>query len=172
MRSKNSLHWVLAGLVVIAVTGCGAITSDPPAKIEEAARQALEKAARTGYQSGTTPRIEPVVPGIMATSPRIRPHDEFSLDETAADALARIGPAAVPQVMLMLQDSDPVLRTRAAKILARIGPEAQPSVPMLVAMLNDGDEEVRKSAAHALGQIGPAAAEAVSALVRAAAEAN
>ena len=161
---------LLIGLALVAITGCGGISSEPPRKVEEAAITAMEQAAKTQIHSGNAPRIEPSTPGVTATSPKIRPRDEFTVDETAADALARIGPAAVPQVLAMLQHSDPQLRARAAKILSRIGPESKPAVPLLIALLNDGDEDVRKSAAHALGQIGPAAAEAVPALVRAAGE--
>jgi HEAT repeat protein len=89
---------------------------------------------------------------------------EWGLQETAADALARIGPASIPALLRALGDKDPQVRVRAAQAFSRMGPEASPAVPLLTKALSDPDRGVRRGAAHALGQIGPAAESAIPAL--------
>lgn len=91
----------------------------------------------------------------------IRRAEEWDLSETAMDSLGRIGAPAVPALIDALDHNDSIRRAQAAKVLARIGPEAKPSVPALVRALEDNDERVRKAAARALGQIGPGAEDAV-----------
>jgi HEAT repeat protein len=48
--------------------------------------------------------------------------------------------------------------------LERIGPQAKPAIPALIATLSSDDREVRYQAVHALGAIGPDAQAAVPAL--------
>jgi hypothetical protein len=165
--SRKQLGLGAIAISLLVGTGCN-VSSEPPAKVVEEAREAITE-RRTRPPFSDTPRIEPVRPLVTATSPRIRPREEFGLSETAADALARIGPASVPQVIPLLFHSDPAQRRQAAGILAQMGSAAEQAVPSLTALLNDPDPAVRKAAAHALGQIGPAAASAVPALVQAAA---
>ncbi|HTN74528.1 MAG TPA: HEAT repeat domain-containing protein [Pirellulaceae bacterium] len=170
--SRQGRYWSAA---VVLLTGCGGSIADPPSQVQEAARTSLEQRSILTTNHSPQPRIEPITAPLadaIASSPRIRQFEEYSLAETADDALARIGPAAVPQVSSLLHASDPMLRRRAAAILARIGPAAQPAVPELIALLDDNDEEVRKGAARALGQIGPDAAAAVPALLKAAEVSN
>jgi HEAT repeat protein len=97
----------------------------------------------------------------------IRAFREWGVRETAADALARIGDAAVPALIDTLHDPDHEIRAQAARALARMGNKAGPAVPALVAALDDPNRDVRQGAARALGQIGPDAEEAVPALVTA-----
>jgi hypothetical protein len=153
----------------MSASGCTVTINDPPAEIE---RQAKEQISQQTYAisvaaPGNT-RIERPRPLVVATSPQIPQREDQPMKETAADALARIGTAAVPQVTVMLSDPNPELRKRAAHILAQIGPDAKIAVPELINRLRDEDEDVRKAAAHALGQMGPAAGDAVPALLRAA----
>ena len=91
----------------------------------------------------------------------VRRAEDWDLSETAVDSLGRIGAPAVPALINALEHHDPLLRVQAAKVLARIGPEAKQSVTALVRSLDDDNEIVRKAAARALGQIGPAAEDAV-----------
>ena len=97
--------------------------------------------------------------------PPIKPRDEWDTSEIVADSLGRIGAAAVPPVVKQLSDPDPKIRIQAARILAKIGPDASSSVTDLTKLLNDDNSEVRKAAARALGQIGPAAENSVEALL-------
>lgn len=78
----------------------------------------------------------------------------------ASRTLARIGPAAIPAVVVALGDDDPVMRLHAAMTLGSMGAEAAPSVPALVARIDDPVREVQALVVGALGEIGPAAAAA------------
>ncbi|HEX4143725.1 MAG TPA: HEAT repeat domain-containing protein [Pirellulales bacterium] len=100
-------------------------------------------------------------------APPARPaFTEWTMRETALDALARIGESAVPALVGLLDDPDRQVRIDALVALARIGPEAAAAVPNLTTLVeSDPDETVRKNAVRALGQIGPAAAKAVPELV-------
>ena len=125
----------------------------------------------SGQQNNATAPVATRVPPLVNSVPDWRingslpVYEKWDMQETAARSLGRIGSAAVPELILALQDPNPLLRRQAATVLARIGPEARTAVPALTALLNDPDEQVRKSAAYALGQIGPAAAEAVPVLM-------
>lgn len=92
---------------------------------------------------------------------------EWNVADTAADALARIGDAAVPALIEGLADPSPAVRAQAARALARMGPKGHAAVPALILALEDETAAVRVNAARALGQIGPEAQEAVPALIRA-----
>lgn len=111
--------------------------------------------------------VRPAKPDEAARLRVMRAFRDWGVRETAADALARIGDAAVPSLVETLQDPDREVRAQAARALARMGPRAEPAIPALIAALNDSDKEVRMGAARALGQIGPAAAEAVPDLIQA-----
>jgi hypothetical protein len=97
--------------------------------------------------------------------PAVKPVEQWGLQETAIDSLGRIGAPAVPGLIQALEHPNRDQRLRAAKVLARIGPDAAQAVPILVELLNDQDEEIRKASARALGQIGPAAESAVEPLL-------
>jgi HEAT repeat protein len=90
---------------------------------------------------------------------------EASLQETVADALARIGNDAVPALVAALSDHDAEVRAYACRALSVMGERASPAVPSLIERLSDSDENVRRSAARALGQIGPNARAAIPALI-------
>lgn len=92
--------------------------------------------------------------------------EERTEQQVAAEALSRIGPPAVPELILALQSSDPHVRREAADVLSRLGPDAKDAVPDLIRLLDDEDLVTRKMAAKALGRIGPDAAPAVPALMR------
>lgn len=89
---------------------------------------------------------------------------------SAADALGRIGPAAVarvPSLMQALKDERESVRSDAAGALGKIGPAAMAAVPALIQALKDERSYIRAAAAYALGQIGPNARTAVPALIEA-----
>lgn len=96
-----------------------------------------------------------------------KPLAEWTEQEAAADALGRIGAAAVPELVQALANPDPAVREKAVGVLGRMGADAAPAVPNLVKLLNDPDPVVRKAAARTLGRIGPAAKDAVPSLMRA-----
>jgi hypothetical protein len=92
--------------------------------------------------------------------------NEWTEQEAAADALGRIGVAAVPSLVQALQSPDAAARRTAAEVLGRMGPDAADAVPQLVPLLDDPDPAVRKAAARTLGRIGPPAQDAIPALMR------
>lgn len=97
---------------------------------------------------------------------KIKPIEQWTETETAADALGRIGAPAIPALVQTLQNADPEVRLKATAVLGRIGPEAKDAVQDLIRLLDDPDERVRKAAARTLGRIGPAAGDAVPGLMR------
>jgi hypothetical protein len=103
---------------------------------------------------------------LPARSVPLKPLEHLTEQETAADALGRIGAPAVPALMEALQSSDVQVRVKAADVLGRMGPDANDAVPELIRLLDDPDERVRKTATRALGRIGPSAQAAVPALMR------
>ncbi|HEY1784027.1 MAG TPA: HEAT repeat domain-containing protein [Pirellulales bacterium] len=104
--------------------------------------------------------------GFRAFARQRPPFSEWTMRQTAFDALSRIGELAVPKLITLLDDSDVQLRSAAVQALARIGPEAHDAVQPLMALVEaDPEEIVRKNAVRALGQIGPAAAPAVDVLI-------
>ena len=108
-------------------------------------------------------------PGLVAA---VRPAEKMDLRETAMESLGRIGAPSVSGLLRSLTHPDPSRRVQAAKVLARIGPDARLAVPDLIAALGDPNLEVRISAARALGQIGPAAEAAVGPLLEIVEQAN
>jgi len=89
--------------------------------------------------------------------------------DAAIRALARIGPeakGAVPILITMLADKNPLVVADAATALARIGPDAASGAAALTALLSNADMEVRSAATNALGTIGAPAKAAVPALLK------
>jgi HEAT repeat protein len=98
--------------------------------------------------------------------------DDKAVRESAAQALGRIGPAAMPTLITNLTDTNAQIRGAAAEALGRFGPTAADAVPALITALSDGDIWGRWNAAQALGQIGRTAADAVPALITALTDAD
>lgn len=164
MMNSGAIQRLTACLLMLApgAVGCGAFTSEPPQRVSKQAEEALADAR---FPDGTTQRVTVQRPEIEPASPLILPREERGLPYMASEALARIGPPAVPQVRQLLHDPRPEIRVKGADILAEIGPDAKDAVPDLTALLSDPDADVRAAAAHALGQIGPSASDAVPALL-------
>ena len=73
---------------------------------------------------------------------------------TASDRLVKIGAAAVPGLMSVLDDVDDNVRWQAIAALGRIGrPAATVSIPEMTAACADLDADVRGAAAVALGRM-------------------
>lgn len=82
----------------------------------------------------------------------------------ALDALASLGPIAVPRLIEALRF--PSLREEVASVLGRIGPPAAAAAPALTQLITDKDPHVVHAAVLALANIGPAAKDAVPALIK------
>lgn len=99
-------------------------------------------------------------------APPMKPLARWTEQEVAAEALGRIGPSAVPDLIDATASPDATVRLKAVEVLGRMGEDAQEAVPRLMPLLDDRDPAVRKAAARTLGRIGPAAKDAVPALMR------
>lgn len=91
-------------------------------------------------------------------------NEDHNVHRRAVQALASIGPDAVPELINALQDGKTIVRRFAAGALGGEGSEA---VPALVAALEDEDRNVRLISVQSLGKIGPQAQDAVEPLRRA-----
>ncbi len=124
---------------------------------------AAERLAAIGFEA------EGAVPSLIQALGRrnpVFPPDE-DLPGKAAEALARIGSAAVSPLIKALKDEHYLIRAGAADALGRIGPAAASAIAALAEALRDERMIVRASAAKALGRMGETAAPAVPALARA-----
>jgi len=83
----------------------------------------------------------------------------------ALDALAGVGPTAVPRLISALKREK--VRPYVVYMLGQIGAASKPAVPELAKLLNDENPDVRHETAIALAKIGPNAKEAVPALAKA-----
>lgn len=171
---RGGIRWwvALGGLIA---SGCGWVASGPARQVQLPASSA---SGASVDQSDSTPPIghardgvqrasfeQPTLLGTASSARPLRPFPEWTEQEAAAEALGRIGAAAVPQLVEALRSPDADVRLKAVEVLGRMGPEAADAVGTLVPLLNDPDERVRKATIRTLGQIGPAAKEAVPALV-------
>jgi hypothetical protein len=174
---------LLALTLVVGTTGC-MVSSDGPKKIiatsPDGRPSEFPSMKAAAAASAAPPEPSPAPPRTWATGtvaqaaylepasamPAIKPFPAWSEQEAAADALGRIGAAAVPALIDALHDPDPAVRIKATAVLGRMGSDAKDAVPHLVKLLDDPDESVRKAATRTLGRIGPPADQAVPALVR------
>jgi HEAT repeat protein len=83
----------------------------------------------------------------------------------ALDALASLGPKAVPRLIELLKHKD--LRVQVVYVLGQIGPGAAPAVNDLVKLISDQDLNLATEAVLAIGKIGPEAKSAVPTLLKA-----
>ncbi|MBX3411626.1 MAG: HEAT repeat domain-containing protein [Pirellulales bacterium] len=146
-RTSFSVPWLVLGVAPLVV-GCG--TGVGPTSFT--AQEIADARARVNLELPKRPIAQLVQRPLLP---------EITISETAADSLSRIGSQALPVLIAALHDSDPVVRTNAAKGIARLGETAQQAVPALTAALADDVYTVRLTAARALGQIGPGAAPAI-----------
>ena len=141
-------------LTIMCLAGCSRVSKNDTMGSNVVASPMLTAEAVTA--------LKPILPP-QFTDPMSR---EPSVEETVADALARIGADAVPELVQTLEDPDAEVRMYAARSLSMMGPTAQSAVPALVKHLHDSDDRVRRTSARALGQIGPAAKSAVPELIQ------
>jgi HEAT repeat protein len=111
--------------------------------------------------AGLVPKVGiPAERGVSALIPLLDgPHNVV-----AARALSEYRGAAAPAleslVVLMHNASASVeARWNAARTIGKIGPDALPAVPELIAELDNPEDTIREHAAEAIGDIGPVAAE-------------
>lgn len=159
--SRRLIQALTPGLVFVALFTAGCGTQPQPAAEKEVNPTAPEELAKRRAQFV---RGEPAIRIPQITLPTFR---KWGVQETAADALARIGKDAVGPLTAALRDPNPQMRLNATRALARMGATAVDAVPALTQALRDSNEDVRQGAARALGQIGPEASAAIPDLIEA-----
>jgi len=82
----------------------------------------------------------------------------------ALDALAALGPAAVPKLIEALKHEN--IRPYVVYMLGRCGPAAKPAVEALTLLIEDKNPDVQHETLITLAKIGPQAKAAVPALVK------
>lgn len=107
------------------------------------------------------PAAEAAIPALLDALEREAVHRPARTPASAAVALARMGPAAVPGLVRLLRHDKAWVRLGAATALAGHGPDARPAFDGLLAMLTEPDGETRMVAAAALAAMGPSAREAL-----------
>jgi hypothetical protein len=179
MPGTRTAAVLIAVAALAPLAGCGEVPVRPSKTITVPAgeqpvltsvqRPPSEPAPPTENRPPAPPG-EPVAPAVFeqpVPEPEpIKPLAAWTEQEAAAEALGRIGAAAVPALVQTLQDPDPAVRLTAVEVLGRMGADARDAVPHLVRLLDDPNLAVRKAAARTLGRIGPAAHEAVPALMK------
>jgi HEAT repeat protein len=88
----------------------------------------------------------------------------------ALEALATLGPAAVPGLIRALEENCEC--EKVASILGQMGPAAAPATAALTKRIDDKNRRIARGAVLALANIGPAAKEAVPALTKTLQEGN
>ena len=140
------------------------IMNSPPAvngrfDVEEPIRNEADS-PETQTPPAAIPRPQDKVASYESNS--IPDDDDDSIDDQlaaeATSALARIGAAVVPSLVLELNSEEPLQRERAAVALSRIGPAAIEAAEPLVERLEDEQEQrsVQLACAKALKEMGPA----------------
>jgi HEAT repeat protein len=161
-----------AALALTALAGCGK-TPVVPAKsisVDAGEKPVLTSVERRDRTLSRQPQTDGVTRAsfeqpIIEPEP-IKPLAAWTEQEAAAEALGRIGAAAVPALVESLQNPDAAVRLKAIEVLGRMGADAKDAVPHLIRLLDDPDLNVRKAAARTLGRIGPAAQQAVPSLMK------
>lgn len=92
--------------------------------------------------------------------------DDAEVTVQAAAALAKIGKAGVPELVVALRDSRPFVRQQAMGALMRMGPLARPAEAYVAAGTHDPNAGVRVLAAAALGEMGSVKDDTLAALCR------
>jgi HEAT repeat protein len=120
------------------------------------------------------PNLGPEVPTLITIFER----EQTEVRRACTEALrsAKVTPALVPTLIGFLKSPDLEVRSLAAELLGRIGPEAHAAIPALITVLNEPvrfhkNDQARtvpldpaQSAARALGKMGPSR-EAIAALI-------
>jgi HEAT repeat protein len=110
--------------------------------------------------------LEPAATAAVEELVRAIDDDSDAVSTTAADALQRMGPKALPALAdRLIRCTKPRARKSAADALAKLGTASSGAVGALIAALDDPDDDVVLAAAEALGDVGVDAAPAVPRLL-------
>jgi HEAT repeat protein len=203
------IRWLLGAVALVLAVGLTAVVLEPtrvlygwlagerffdgrPTSYWERELCAREPSARTNALKNLVDGGAAAVPVAQELFARV------DTRWTAVQILAQIGPdakAALPELIVALEDDDPLVRELAFRALSRLGPDAAPAAAALAARvgtsdrvlalrtlqelrggakpavaevhaaLRDLDAEVRWTAAEVLARIGPDARKAIPELL-------
>ena len=165
MKSRRLILALLLLAVGCVVAGCDA-ASQPKKQVETPGLPGPQYVSAPAAEGAAAPPRPIFDYNVAPAEYSVKPLEKWTEQEAAADALGRIGPAAVPMLIETLKSGDADARLQAIQVLARMGSDAKEAVPHLIPLLEDPDERIRKAATRTLGRIGPDAAEAVPALMK------
>ncbi|MDA8043365.1 MAG: HEAT repeat domain-containing protein, partial [Pirellulales bacterium] len=136
-------------------------TSDEPVDVEEDADGSQEAAilsaeGKPAAASSSTEQIETRPLNINQLREQLSAATNPDAVVKATDAIGRLrgqGRAALPDLLKLTADADPIVRWHAARSIGLIGEDAVSSIPTLLALLQDADPVVATQAAAAIGHI-------------------
>jgi HEAT repeat protein len=144
---------LVASLVVLFAAGAS-FQSEPPSvatinalvrKLKDPDKQVRWSAAKTLEEAG--PAAKKAVPALIEAL-----RDE-SVHDAAINALASIGPAALPDLLRSSEGDDLLPTSGAIRAIGEMGPGAKSAVPSLVKALSNRDRRIRVAAVSALGGV-------------------
>jgi len=134
----------------------GALAQANPGNVVKLSRLFTKKYADSAYRS----RFQQKLPGLIKTT------KDTARKIYICNKLGEIGDEqTVPILIQLLNDSEQIVRGRAAEALGQIGEKSEAAVPALLPLLKLKDLTVRGRAAYALGQIGNKNEKVISALI-------
>jgi HEAT repeat protein len=134
----------------LALVGPGAAEAVPA--LMRAARDPDERLRRKSVQAlGAMGAAAEIAIPVLAEALVL--DESLAVRDAAAEALSRVGVAALPALVHFLADEDPETRRRAALALGKMGRSARTAASALQSALKDKNPEVGVEAAHALWKI-------------------
>jgi len=156
-RVRRGAAFSLVGIGHLGNTAIPALTEalkDEDGDVRSSAARAI---------GALSPASSVAVPALIDA---LKDRSDADLRENVTDALIRLGPDAVPQLIKTLEDQDHPACRDAAEIIEKIGPAARPGLPGLIKALKHEDASVRSRASVALKGIGPEAIPEVIGLLK------
>ncbi len=143
-QRTNTVRFLCGALLAVAAAGCAtAPPAPPPAPVITFEQKMAWILQLEDQRILRTPLPPPVAPPVATAKGRPTPPPP--------------PPTSSPDLAVLVTDSEPRVRRRAALAVGRVG--LPDGVAILVPLLGDGDSDVRQMAAFALGSIGVALEE-------------
>src|SRR5690349_4573148 len=150
--ARTATAGFLAVAAMAGAAGCGDVPIRPSKTIEVPAGQQPVLTSVQRPPSEPAPPADTAAnvssPGTVASAiferpiaepEPIKPLAAWTEQEAAAEALGRIGAAAVPALVETLRSPEAAVRLKGVEVLGRMGADAREAVPHLVRLLDDPD---------------------------------
>ena len=153
--------FVAALLVITLSPRINPFLRNRPAEREDAVAETTEP--QPTHATVPTTTASPTGPAVPPPPAPIPKEDPKGKPEAAPKAEPVVDTAALAQ---QLKDKDPIIRLKAARELAKLGPTGKTALPALKEALKDPDEDVVTAVKRAVQAIGDEAPDPVAALVK------